>query len=201
MTEPSSLKGVVRGIGMRGVRLYDEQDNRVNVDRISESLGVIDVLHHRTHQGVVFDRSHTFAGVLAGNDVDILLQVPAEGPPSHAQVEVNSGASATVTFFEGTTFSDPGTALTPVNRNRISSKTAVLLVSHTPVVTMPGTELISRFIPSGQGAQAAGGSSSFEEYILNFGTNYLLRITNEGAQAENINIILTWYEPDLADPS
>lgn len=191
----------ILGAGIRAVRLYDEQNNRANVDRISESLGTIDVLHHRIHQGVVYSHNQILTAVANDASVNLLLQVPASHA-AHLRAVLAAGGDAELRLFEGTTFSNAGTGVTPRNRNRFAGDNAQLTVSHTPTITGDGTELSTVFVPGGRGGNAGGGTGGlFAEYVLNVGTNYLLRGTNRAGQRQNLNLQVTWYEPNGDDPS
>lgn len=186
------------GAGVRAVRIYDEQDHRANVDRVAEALTVIDTLHQRTHEGVVYSHNQIFAGVTNDADIEVLMQVPA-GMYPHIRIQQNAGGDAEMRVFEGSTFSAAGTAVTPRNRNRNVPDASAVTLTHTPTITVPGTELVTLFVPGGSGGNASGANGIiFEEFILKPSTDYLFRGTNRAGIAQDMNSVLTWYEPNGA---
>ena len=184
-----SLSSIIKNVGVRHVRLYDEGDRPVRADEISEGVITIDTTHRRTHQGISFFLNR-FANIANNGTIEVLIQVPVnEG--AHFRVVVQAASLSELQIFEGTTFSAAGTTLTPRNRRRSSSNSSVLIITHTPTITDDGTELLKVVIPAGSGA------GFLEEIDLDQNTVYLLRATNRGGGAADLNFLLRWYEPGL----
>ncbi len=152
--------------------------------------------HAKIHDGKGFGVTHTFTTIAAGGTADILLQNPS-GNFSHIRLYqfASTTAPGTVTLYEGTTFTDAGTALTEHNRRRSSSTTANLVVTHTPTVTANGTELETDLIA---GERRVGGTArtTVQEWLLNQNEDYLIQYTNESnATADFVVFNIFWYEP------
>jgi len=103
-------------------------------------------------------------------------------------------------FYEGVTFSAAGTAIASHNRDRESANTATMVITHTPTLTLDGTQLTDVYIPGGSKSTAGGGqAASFNEWELSPNTAYLLRISNtivSPASAGHAGIDIEFYEPN-----
>ena len=168
----------------------------VEID-ISGSLISISHQHSQVHQGTYFTVSHLFSAVSAGADAELLVRFPA-GVTGHMVMKVSAGADATVQLFEAPTASADGTAITPINHNRQSTNTADSTAFYGPTITDDGTRLHSEFLPGG-GILAPGAilTVNTEQFVLAAGSDYLFRVTNDGAGAENISIDTSYYEVPL----
>jgi hypothetical protein len=155
----------------------------------------IDSVHEWIHKGLMFS-SHYYDNAVADDGViELLIQVPA-GQSAHLRVHCSAGGDAEMRLFEAPTFSSAGTALAEINRNRVSSKTAQVTVTHTPTTSDDGTEIEFEFIPGGGAILSGGGDNSFfNEIILAPGEDYLVRLTNVSGGSSPLSIGLHWYEP------
>lgn len=177
------------------VSIRDANDfgSTVVVEGFSNGLTVIDQLHRRTHEGVVYTASYLDQAVAGSGTLDILVVVPS-ATSMHVQAQVAVGADGELQFFENTTVSANGTPVAASNRNRISSNVAGVSIFHTPTVTDPGDVIQDQFYPGGTGGQSpGGGGTTFSEFVLGV-NNYLVRMTNLSGQSTVLGINLTWYE-------
>lgn len=161
----------------------------------SQHLGMIDVYHARVHNGVAFACELFQANLGAGASLNMLLKPPAGEVPPHVLPGFASTGEARLFLYEGPTTSADGTALPRVNRNRLSANNANLEVFSGPTVSDDG-ELLTQLLVGGGGFfTPAGGEIDFsQEFILAPGTDYLLRLTNEAASAQDTLLKLYWYE-------
>jgi len=116
-----------------------------------------------------------------------------------ASVSVTKG-EMTAIFKEDATFTATGTALTPVNRLRVSSNTSQLLLKSNANTTVANG---ANMVPldtillgaASQGNQRITGQArGDEEYVLSRGKNYLLEVTNNSGTTEKVSYYLQWYE-------
>lgn len=96
-------------------------------------------------------------------------------------------AGETVTITEGV-------LMAPINRNRNSSKVATVTVVNTPGVSATGTSICKEHWGSGLAGGAAGQNRGVSEIILKQNEQYLIRVTNQTAAANQISSLITWYE-------
>jgi hypothetical protein len=167
----------------------------MSIDRETGGAIGIDASHVMIHQGRSFHASHIYSAIAAAASAELLIQTgsSAEG---HLTVRIGATGQSEVELFEASTFSAAGTAITVRNRKRSKGDGAEdLTVTHTPTITGAGNRIEGAVIPGGSGNFASGGSASARlEWELNENTNYLVRITNTSASAEDISIGVNWYE-------
>ena len=151
--------------------------------------------HVYVHQGKMWYCEYSAS---VANAAAMLISITTGTKEMHIGMSAITGGAATVAFFEGPTISVQGTALTPVNLNRLNAValTTGVAFKHTPTVTGDGTTLFSRLTPGGTnpalqiGNQARAGT----EWILKKGTTYLMRITNSSGGNAILNPIFEFYE-------
>jgi len=164
------------------------------LDNIHNASSSIDVIHAQIHKGNVYTAGHLFVSVASAAIATFLISVPAATYP-HMIISVAALGNSLVQFYEGTTTSSDGTAVTIFNRNRNSANTSGTTLFYTPSVTADGTELAPDYIFGGSKSKAGGGEGGFDsEYVLKPSTKYLVKITNQSGAVENIIISPTWYE-------
>ncbi len=166
------------------------------VGSLSKALAVVTAIHKRVHDGGMFQLDRVVEAVADDGTIELLVQVPA-ATQVHLRFAAAAAGDARISIFEGTTFSDAGTAMTAVNRNRVPTiSTPGSVVTHTPTVTGDGTELSDVLIPGGSGGNASGGTDDgFQEWILAASTDYLVRLKNISGGAAHLGLQLNWYEP------
>ncbi len=165
------------------------------LDPLTGYVVVIDILHHKIHEGVTYSACRTFNTVGAGNTVSIRITTPAD-IRLHFTAAVASTLKAEFTLDEGTTFSVDGTTITPKNLDRPTGDASTTLTRFNPTVNVAGLEIICGLIPAGERTNATAGQSAGgrSERVLNEAAEYLLSVTNTAAQAADIWIGTEWYE-------
>lgn len=178
-------------IGYKRVELDDGLGNTIGVDKATRSIQTIDYAHHEIHEG-----DHYFVkgwmDLTNAQVFDFLATTPDTLKWAHMLVEFSAEAESHITIYEGTTTSADGTAVTAVNRDRNSSNTAGLVVTHTPTITGVGTQIASYKMGSSQ--KTGGTVRANAELILKQNTKYLIRITNDTALNNWFDYLADWYE-------
>jgi len=111
-------------------------------------------------------------------NADILLQVQEQ---LHLSGSVIGDGDTEIEFRENVTWSNVGTALTIINKNRNLPVTILSTFAHTPTITGLGVLLVRTYSPGGTkektfGSLTSGGDGAF---ILKPGIDYLLRAINK----------------------
>ena len=165
---------------------------------VDDKLGYIvtlNALHNQIHNGNMYDADLADLALANNGVLEFIIQTGA-GDLVHMQFRGSGGGDVNLQLYEGTTFSAAGTAVTPVNRNRASSNTSVVTVTHTPTLSADGTKLADDLVPGGTGGNATGGSADiFGEWILQASTVYMLRAINISGSTKPVFIGLDWIEP------
>ena len=172
-----------------------DKDGNQMVAGSDNGLIVVDVNHHRLHEGRAYIAWNIYpdsAKLSSGASADIVL---AAGPGTvpHVTIAMESSGDCDFFVYEGTSTSG-GTSFTPVRRNRNIVTTSNVAMVTNPTVTSLGTLINRQFITGGTGKKAAGGSSGSLEYVLAPLTNYLFRLTNVNGTAHTALLELEWYE-------
>ena len=158
----------------------------------------VPVPHKQVHSSKMFSAGYHVPTLADNGNLDILIQVGAN--PIHIGVRGSIGGDGRGFIYEAPTISDVGTALVAANHRRSSSNVTTAIITHTPTVTLVGTQFNGTFyIPGGAGGKAIGGEAvGFDsELILAPNTDYLYRLTNISGQAREAAMHATFYEPDL----
>jgi len=169
----------------------DYVSGKSGIDASTESLQVIDYAHHEIHSGSHFYIKN-YMDLTNAQVFDFLAVTPDTLKWAHMLVEFNFEAEAHIQVYEGTTTSNDGTTVTPVNRNRNSSTTPTVSIYHTPTVTDVGT-LIAGY-KTGSGNKVGGEIRGSNELILKQNTKYLIRLTNDTALNNWVDYLADWYE-------
>lgn len=118
---------------------------------------------------------------------------------------VQSNAAITVSLMEQYVKApgDIPSALTPANRNRISSNISAITITAgadvTPTSTTGATTLATTGIGANQDSKKIGGASnSAHEWVLKPGYNYCIAFSNASGATATISYDLFWYEEDNA---
>lgn len=169
------------------------------VDRFNLALVVMDEVHYNIHRGIMFQADYFQATLADDGAVALLVQVD-DSQPAHMRLGVATGGDAEIEIYEGPTISASGTGIQAVNRNRISSNTPSTLISHTPTISVDGISLSHLLLAGGTGflSTPGGQGRTFEEWVLQPGENYLVRVTNRAGTAQPVSIGLDFYEPSTS---
>lgn len=160
---------------------------------------VVSDMTDNIHSGVAFDVSGYTASLANGSSLIFLGKTGAKQVHFHGFNIVTSAGLATIEFFEGTTVSANGTAVSTPNKNRNSTTTATMQVYSGSTVTSNGTLLASRHILSvGGGAHIEGGEANVSsEWLLKPNTNYMFKITNSSGSAIALSASFYFYEKNV----
>lgn len=162
--------------------------------------GVIDSDHAYVHKGIAFTAVIETGSISAAYDIAFTTPSVADGKYLHWRPIGISSSADYVDFKlrEGDSFSG-GTAVTPINRNRISTNTTDMQTFVKNATATPtGTIIQAGGIgTSGNPAsRAGGGSAAAQELVLKQNTNYVLTLTPDGATTCVLELF--WYEEDGA---
>lgn len=169
-----------------------------DIDVLSGHIVMIDALHHHIHNEMAFSVCNIFDAVAAGASADLRVTVPA-GKELHLTFSVAAILKSRISLYEGTTFSADGTVVPSFNKRRSSGLSTSVVIRHTPTVDVLGLQFEGpMLIPAGTKVnQSAGGAGTGrDEWDLKEG-EYLVRVTNNGAQESDTGICLAWYEVDV----
>jgi hypothetical protein len=156
-----------------------------------EALIGIDVSHHRVHDGRGFHYAQRQnIGVGAAYDFLFVAPTTISGKMAHVEISISADAKGYVTLFEDATTSNDGTPLTIRNRNRISANTPSSTMFSAPTVTGTGNQLTIDVFGSGE--KAGGSTRDKEEFVINSGKKYLIRIN--AVNVMDCAIHFDWYE-------
>lgn len=158
----------------------------------------IDYTHHKVHEGKFFSGAYYNSSVANGATIEILIQVGSTST-FHMKFAATAGGDSTVQLYEGTTFSAAGTAVTMSNHNRASANSFSGTITHTPTLTLAGTQINGTgYVTGGDKHTGSGGEFGFNnEFVLSKSTNYLLRLTNNSGSAVKACLAVEGYQPSL----
>ena len=165
------------------------------VDQFSGAVGTIEQEHLQIHKGNGYQLSGEIAA-LGTTDSAYFLIDPVSPIHWRDYRIFADDAPLDIELFENPTTTVNGTALTPLNRNRLSSNTATAAVYSGPTVTDDGDRLyISRIVGTGTGANTTGEVEGLPvEWIIDGGNTYLLKITNNSGGNVDLIYQFFWYE-------
>ena len=172
----------------------------LSVDRVTNGLQNITTDHAAIHEKLGYSAYITFAAVPNGATRNIVMTTAATRYVHLKFYDIwISNASGTWQTYENPQSVAGGTAVTPVNRNRLGTPpTSAETLVHTAAVNLAGATLLEtlNFGGGGTGPQGrAGGDRSTDiEWVLRQSENYVFLITNTSGVAADIGVWLFWYE-------
>ena len=171
-----------------------------NVEAVVDTgdrLVTTEIDHDNIHLGKNF-RSWVNAGSIAAAGVfNVLIKTGAKEVHWRQSNPKPTADKLRLQFFEDTTVSANGTALTLKNCNRQSAVTPQVTLFHTPTITADGTQIAETYLPGSTGTGGVRNGSELgqqAEWVLKSNAIYLIRYTNESSGASIININFDWYE-------
>jgi len=177
------LLGVV--YGSKGAQLQQDP---------SRDLITIDIVHSKIHQGVGFNTGDLTLSVDIASPKKYLIITPDTGVRAHMIFVVETQPGAKFQFFEDTTVTANGTALSLINYKRDSSITPVLQIFNDPTVTADGTQLfLWQSGTTTAGGKVGGIIAHEDEFILKQNAKYQVLITPLSNNA-TVFIHFNWYE-------
>jgi len=175
--------------------LVDVDGNKVGIDKTTRVLEIIDIHASTLHQGNAF----YIKGFLELNDTDtffVKLATPINTRSIHFSFAIHSTGICTTYFDEDATGGmTGGTPVIPLNHNRNSSNTSlVILTSGVTVADSYVTRLESdKWGADGFKENIGGSGSNVSEYILKADSTYL-RTFISGADNNIIQFNAFWSE-------
>ena len=153
----------------------------------------IDVGHQKIHEGNSFVINKLFSGVV--DDDSVYVRFKAISQSMHIVFKVEVEGKAFLRTYEGTTYTDDGTVVTPFNRIVSDGKSVDAEIYHTPTINTLGTQRGDRLIPAGTGGAATGGSGgSRVESVMLPGNELLVEVQNVSTKTRDIDIVADWYQ-------
>lgn len=179
----------------RSTLLYGENDGIAAVESFTGAQLVTGLSTTALNAGVLFIASDVDAALAAAGSFDTLFRIPAD-ILVYAVMSGQVGGDSRIEIFEAPTVTADGTPLATVNRNREPPVAASQVLAFVgPTVTSPGTLLIEQILVGGPDSKAGGTAFKVaDEWRLNPGTDYLLRITNITGSAHPVSTITSWLE-------
>jgi hypothetical protein len=170
--------------------------SNIGVDADTGGLVVIDSAHYMLHQGRMFSYQEAATLASAGTK-EFLIAAPATGE-IHMQLFADSLFELTLDFYKAST-RNGASEKTPNNRKQVSTRQSTIkLYSGLGGGGADGTLLFSykNGDPATSKIQGIGvNTGDRDEWILAPSVKYLVRLTS-GADANNTNTLLRWYEVD-----
>ena len=174
-----------------------------SIDTTTENLATITTDHRYIHEGRLF--CYPLKVALNGGasyKVTILTPDVASGLIMHYRPAYisTSGDNVTITTYEGSSGNSGGSAVTPINRNRGSTRTSQSTVNIGQTVTTNGTMIDMQYVGGGTGVGSTSSgeiSSAEDELYLNPATLYTIVIDNGSSDSNTIFLLLHWYEEDV----
>jgi hypothetical protein len=193
MTDRSTRGGYL--FASDGSRL-NEADNIKNSTDFTGARITIGEIHAYIHRGIVFDLSEK---ITLAPSATIYLTGKPNGKVVHFHKEIYqvSQGGIEIRLLEDVTATG-GTAVTPLNRNRLSARTSSFEVKLGATVTNTGLPLRLVGFPAAAipTARVVQSGAETEEWILKNGITYALEIKNLSADEKIIYADLCWYELD-----
>lgn len=185
----------------RPIAVYsqDSGDYTLAVGTIDQNTGLQVVesrLTKKIHDGKAY-KSYYDTGVLttSGTTIGILFSLPAT-TKIHWNIVAHSNGQAQVRMYDGVAASSDGIAMTPYNRNRMSTNTSDIGVFHTPTITSMGTTVPGTWFIGASGFKTdTGGDAVSNKLVLKKGTKYLIVAETKAADV-TLSIGASWYECD-----
>lgn len=181
--------------------LIDNDGNVVDLDDSSGAVNVVDYAHHEIHGGNAF--SHREVVDLTLNAVrDIQITTPAGLKNPHFTFEFSAEDEVEWWLYENVSIVQAGTAWTPVNHRRTSSKTSGLncaSIDNTSISNANSDTAVAGATTLAHGRVGTGGffggggsAAARDEWILKPSEDYCIRFLALGAGY--ISYHLDWYE-------
>lgn len=169
-------------------------------DRVTSAVKAIDTDHSYIHEGIMFS-CYELQTISAGGTSKISLTTPASalGTYIHWRPSLisTSGDKVSVTLYEENSTPTGGASATPINRDRLSTRTSQMTVKTGVTITSAGTAIDATYI--GGGTSAGGNRNGAEtgeknEIVMKQNTEYSVITYNGSTAAGTVFVKLLWYE-------
>ena len=172
-------------------------------DKFAHFIGVSDNDHKYIHEGKGFSIRGNTGSLTAGSGVYyVTFTTPSNGTGKYVHLRpVGLFSTANIMLaeiHEGSTAGTAGSAVVPLNLNRMSSKTALTTVTAGSGTVTDGTQIAQLMAGAGGGGNnSGGGSGTVAERVLKQNTVYTLKVSNIGSSTASIGYFeLFFYEED-----
>lgn len=165
------------------------------MDGVDDATIVIDLAHHKVHQGEHFTFTDYDADVDAGAGARKVWQIttPNSAKRFHTVISFFTSNAGLFEFNENPTLNVEGTALTAYNNDRNSASTTTLVMKYDTTLTADGTNLTILQLTANSRTQIGGVGRSDVEWILKANEDYAIIF-----QADNddtvVTIVIEFYE-------
>lgn len=160
------------------------------------AIRTIDAAHQRTHEGEMFVVGYRWEGSADNATVSLSLTIPT-GVSAHTIWEVGSTGKSYLDVFRGSTVTG-GTAMTPTNKNRSSTKATTVTVIRDGTISATGTLMFPDLIGSGAKGTVGGTGGVSYEFVLNAGEQYLFRLQNKAGAVADMAMNIQFYDTAAA---
>jgi len=153
-------------------------------------LHAVPTLTFETHQLNIGNLFRFFKQDNVGNGATSIVTIttPDAEIDIHFRFEVIAEQEARIEFLENPTDITGGTANTPYNGNRNFADTTLVTLLDDPTVDDTGAITLNDVV-IGAGSQERGEYDSLKRWILKRNEQYVLRVTNNTAQVNEISIV------------
>jgi hypothetical protein len=171
------------------------------IERATKGVKIIDSDHGYIHDGDFYEAFFNET-IATGASVLITITTPDDLYVHYRNEKINtSGDKIKVELFEDATIASGGTAFTPINHNRVTTKISKVSVVRAPtlVTGADGSLIAQTFIGGGTGLGGnRNGAETVQtnEYILKQSCTYVVKITNDSAASNVVQLNPTWYEEE-----
>ena len=175
--------------------VLDTVGNNV-VEQYSNAVRTIEQEHAMIHDGNAYQLSGRLASLASAASEYILIDPSTPVHWRYFKFQ-SEGGPFDVELFKNPTTTDPGSALTPVNRNDISSNTSSSTITEAPTVTDDGTRMdldVSSLEGTGSRTRGALEGVGGAEWVIDGGNTYLIKVTNNDNSAILLTYKFFWYE-------
>jgi hypothetical protein len=152
---------------------------------------IISLLQYQVHQGNAYSLAFV-KDVASMGTSEVLIYTNNSVAMLHFVVNVETESESEYELFEAPTVSANGTIKAIYNRNRTSPNISQVDGYTTPTISGNGTQITQQHWGAGRGTGSI--FQSINEWILAPDTYYLIRVTNQTNQPNQVSITLEWLE-------
>jgi hypothetical protein len=155
-----------------------------------KAFQVTNTTEGRIDGGTIFQYSEV-TDTSTGVARELLLTTPS-AKDIHLTIKVITEGEADFKFYEDTTTTSTGIAVTSCNRDRGSATVATMTVKHSPTVSGNGTLIQSKHWVNNR--DSSEGNREQNKWILDVSSKYLISVKNDSSANNQIAIELNWNE-------
>ena len=160
------------------VQIYDGSSGPAKIDASTHGMLAISHIEESIHEG-----SHYFVEgydtIGSAATIDFTIVTPDTTTWAEMRFQITGSLKFTIQVYEGTDADADGTLATPINSNRNSNNTSVLVVRRDPTINTVGDLIGGQSY--GDNKKYGGTAEKDDFMILEQGQTYLYRITSNAA--------------------